>query len=146
MAVATGERRIVSVLIADLVGSTRIGEAIGPERTTFLVDEVMRIMAEQVRRYDGTVAQLRGDELYAIFGAPVAHEDDSERAVRAGLAIQRAVARYAEEVQAAYAVELARRHRERRFASPEPRPAGRRRSRRHDGAAGRGLLRHGGAR
>src|SRR5215211_3135364 len=107
MAVATGERRIVSVLIADLVGSTRIGEAIGPERTTFLVDEVMRIMAEQVRRYDGTVAQLRGDELYAIFGAPVAHEDDSERAVRAGLAIQRAVARYAEEVQAAYAVELA---------------------------------------
>ena len=50
-------------------------------------------MAEQIRRYDGTVVQLRGDELYAIFGAPVAHEDDSERAVRAALAMQRAVGR-----------------------------------------------------
>jgi ABC-type transport system substrate-binding protein len=67
----------------------------------------MRIMTEQVRRYDGTVAQLRGDELYAIFGAPVAHEDDSERAVLAGLAIQRAVARYADEVRTAYEVDLA---------------------------------------
>jgi ABC-type transport system substrate-binding protein/class 3 adenylate cyclase len=106
MAVATGERRIVSVLIADLVGSTKIGEELGPERTKLLIDEVIRIMSEQVRRYEGTVAQLRGDELYAIFGAPLAHEDDSERAVRAGLAIQRAVARYAEEVKAAYDVEL----------------------------------------
>jgi ABC-type transport system substrate-binding protein/class 3 adenylate cyclase len=106
MAVATGERRIVSVLIADLVGSTKIGEKLGSERTKLLIDEVIRIMAEQVRRYDGTVAQLRGDELYSIFGAPVAHEDDSERAVRAGLAIQRAVARYAEEVRAAYGIEL----------------------------------------
>jgi ABC-type transport system substrate-binding protein/class 3 adenylate cyclase len=106
MAVATGERRIVSVLIADLVGSTLIGERLGPERSKILVDEVLRIMAEQIRRFEGTVAQLRGDELYAIFGAPVAHEDDSERAVRAGLAIQRAVGRYGEEVRAAYDVEL----------------------------------------
>jgi ABC-type transport system substrate-binding protein/class 3 adenylate cyclase len=107
MAVATGERRIVSVLIADLVGSTKIGERLGPERTKILIDEVHRIMAEQVRRYDGTVAQLRGDELYAIWGAPVAHEDDSERTVRSALALQRAVGRYAEEVKAAYDVELA---------------------------------------
>ena len=107
MAVATGEKRIVSVLIADLVGSTRIGEELGPERTKILIDEVLRIMAEQVRRYDGTVAQLSGDELYAIYGAPVAHEDDSERAVRAALAIQRAVGRYADEVKAAYGIELA---------------------------------------
>jgi ABC-type transport system substrate-binding protein/class 3 adenylate cyclase len=103
----TGERRIVSVLIADLAGSTKIGERLGPERTKLLIDEVLRLMAEQVRRFDGTVAQLRGDELYAIFGAPVAHEDDSERAVHAALAIQRRVGRYAEEVKAAYGVELA---------------------------------------
>ena len=64
--VTTGERRIVSVLIADLVGSTRIAEQLGPERSKFLVDEVMRIMAEQIRRFDGTVAQLRGDEIYSI--------------------------------------------------------------------------------
>jgi ABC-type transport system substrate-binding protein/class 3 adenylate cyclase len=107
MAVATGERRIVSVLVADVVGSTKIGEQLGPERTKFLIDEVMRIMTEQVRRFDGTVAQLVGDEMLAFFGAPVAHEDDSERAVRAALAIQRKIAQYAHEVEAAYGVKLA---------------------------------------
>src|ERR687891_633419 len=106
MAVAAGERRIVSVLVADVVGSTAIAQALGPERSKFLIDEVMRIMAEQVRRFDGTVAQLVGDELLAFFGAPVAHEDDSERAVRAALAIQRAIAQYAQEVGAAYGVDL----------------------------------------
>jgi ABC-type transport system substrate-binding protein/class 3 adenylate cyclase len=106
MAVATGERRIVSVLVADVVGSTAIAEKLGPERSKFLIDEVMRIMTEQVRRFDGTVAQLVGDELLAFFGAPVAHEDDSERAVRAALAIQRALAQYAQEVDAAYGVKL----------------------------------------
>jgi ABC-type transport system substrate-binding protein/class 3 adenylate cyclase len=107
MAVATGERRIVSVLVADVVNSTAIAEKLGPERSKILIDEVIRIMGEQVRRYDGTVAQLIGDELLALFGAPVAHEDDSERAVRAALAIQRALTQYAEEVEAAYGVKLA---------------------------------------
>ena len=107
MAVATGERRIVSVLVADVVGSTAIGEKLGPERSKFLIDEVMRIMTEQVRRFDGTVAQLVGDELLALFGVPVSHEDDAERALRAALAIQRALAQYAQEVEAAYGVPLA---------------------------------------
>jgi hypothetical protein len=101
MAVATGERRIVSVLVADVVGSTAIGEKLGPERSKFLIDEVMRIMTEQVRRFDGTVAQLVGDEMLALFGVPVSHEDDAERALRAALAI-RALAQYAQEVEAAY--------------------------------------------
>ena len=107
MAVATGERRIVSVLVADVVGSTAIGEKLGPERSKFLIDEVMRIMTEQVRRFDGTVAQLVGDEMLALFGVPVSHEDDAERALRAALAIQRALAQYAQEVEAAYGVPLA---------------------------------------
>lgn len=107
MAVATGERRIVSVLVADVVNSTAIAEKLGPERSKLLIDEVIRIMSDQVRRYDGTVAQLIGDELLALFGAPVAHEDDSERAVRAALAIKRALTQYAEEVDAAYGVKLA---------------------------------------
>jgi len=106
MAVATGERRIVSVLVADVVGSTAIAQKLGPERSKYLIDEVMRIMTEQVRRFDGTVAQLVGDELLAFFGAPVAHEDDSERAVRAALAIQRAITQYAQEVEAAYGADL----------------------------------------
>jgi ABC-type transport system substrate-binding protein/class 3 adenylate cyclase len=105
--VLTGERRIVSVLIADVVNSTGIGERLGPERSKFLMDEVLRIMTEQVERYDGTVVQRVGDEIFAVFGAPIAHEDDSERAVRAALAIQRAVARHAEDVRAAYGVDLA---------------------------------------
>src|SRR5687768_18483386 len=94
----TGERRIVSVLIADVVNSTGISERLGPERSKFLLDEVQRIMTAQIRRYDGTVVQRVGDEIFAVFGAPVAHEDDGERAVRAALSLQRAIARYAEEV------------------------------------------------
>lgn len=107
MAVAAGERRIVSVLVADVVGSTAIGEQLGPERSKLLIDEVMRIMTEQVRRFEGTVAQLVGDEMLAVFGHPVAHEDDAERALRAALAIQRGLNQYAQEVEAAYGVELA---------------------------------------
>ena len=107
MAVTAGERRIVTVLVADVVGSTTIAEKLGPERSKFLIDEVMRIMSEQVRRYDGTVAQLVGDELLAFFGAPVSYEDDSERAIRAALAIQRALLQYGEEVKDAYGIDLA---------------------------------------
>src|SRR5919109_3572814 len=107
MAVVAGERRIVTALVADVVGSTAIAEKLGPERSKFLIDEVMRLMTTQVRRFDGTVAQLIGDEMLAFFGAPVSHEDDSERAVRAALAVQRAIAHYAEEVQDAYGVQLA---------------------------------------
>ena len=107
MAVAAGERRIVTVLFADIVGSTSIAERLGVERSKFLIDEVMRLMSAEVARFDGTVAQYVGDELYAVFGAPTSHEDDSERAVRAALAIQRALERYAAEVREAYGIELA---------------------------------------
>jgi ABC-type transport system substrate-binding protein/class 3 adenylate cyclase len=106
MVVTEGERRVVAVLMADVAGSTAIGEQLGPERSKFLFDEVVRLMSEQIERYDGTVAQLLGDGLLAVFGAPVAHEDDSERAVRAGMAIQRALAAYSREVDDAYGIEL----------------------------------------
>jgi ABC-type transport system substrate-binding protein/class 3 adenylate cyclase len=107
MSVVAGERRIVTVLYTDVVDSTGVGERLGPERSKLLIDEVMRLESEQVERYGGTVAQLAGDSMLALFGAPVSHEDDSERAVRAGLAIQRAIARYAHEVDDAYGVQLA---------------------------------------
>jgi ABC-type transport system substrate-binding protein/class 3 adenylate cyclase len=107
MAVAAGERRIVTVLFADIVDSTSIAEQLGSERSKFLVDEVMRVMGAEVERFEGTVAQYVGDELYAVFGAPQSHEDDSERAVRAALAIQRALERYGAEVRDAYGIELA---------------------------------------
>jgi ABC-type transport system substrate-binding protein/class 3 adenylate cyclase len=104
-----GERRIVSVLVTDLVDSTAIAEMLGPERSKFLLDEVVRLMAEAVRRFDGTVAQLTGDGLLALFGAPTAHGDDAERAVRAALAIHEALARYAVDVAPAYGIELSAR-------------------------------------
>jgi ABC-type transport system substrate-binding protein/class 3 adenylate cyclase len=104
-----GERRIVTVLMADIAGSTTIGEHLGPERTKFLFDEIVRLIAAEVRRFGGTVAQLTGDGLFALFGAPHAHEDDSERAVRAALAAQETLGDYGAQVEEAYGVALAAR-------------------------------------
>ena len=107
VASTAGTQRIVSVAVADVVGSTAIGERLGPARSKFLFDEVTALMAAEVRRFDGTVAQLTGDGLLAVFGAPLAHEDDAERGVRAALAIQSAIASYADEVREAYDIDLA---------------------------------------
>src|ERR1041385_2782893 len=98
MAVPSGERRIVSVLLADIADSTTIGERLGPERSKFLFDEVTRLLSGEVKRFGGTVAQLTGDGLYALFGVPHAHDDDAERAVRAALAIHDALAGYGRDV------------------------------------------------
>jgi ABC-type transport system substrate-binding protein/class 3 adenylate cyclase len=106
MSATAGERRIVSVLVADVAGSTSIAEKLGPERSKFLFDDVVRLMREEVERFGGTVAQLTGDGILALFGVPVAHEDDSERAVRAALAIHEALDGYAAEVAPAYGLEL----------------------------------------
>jgi ABC-type transport system substrate-binding protein/class 3 adenylate cyclase len=109
MSVTAGERRVVSALVADVAGSTAIGEQLGPERSKFLFDEIVRLMREEVERFGGTVAQLTGDGVLALFGVPTAHEDDSERAVRAALALHGSLARYAAEVAPAYGIELAAR-------------------------------------
>src|SRR6266496_1478831 len=101
-----GERRIVTVLMADVAGSTTIGEQLGSERSKFLFDEINGLIAAEVRRFGGTVAQLTGDGLFALFGAPNAHEDDSERAVRAALAAQDTLSDYAGQVSEAYGVVL----------------------------------------
>ena len=102
-----GERRIVSVLLADIADSTAIGERLGPERSKFLFDEVTRLLAGEVKRFGGTIAQLTGDGLFALFGVPDAHDDDAERAVRAALAMQTVLAAYAKDVLEAYGVTLA---------------------------------------
>jgi ABC-type transport system substrate-binding protein/class 3 adenylate cyclase len=109
MSASEGQRRIVSVLVADVADSTAIGEQLGPERSKFLFDEVVGLMREEVERFGGTVAQLTGDGVLALFGAPIAHEDDPERAVRAALALHEALAGYGAEVGPAYGVELAAR-------------------------------------
>jgi ABC-type transport system substrate-binding protein/class 3 adenylate cyclase len=109
MAASAGERRIVSVLLVDIAGSTAIGETLGPERSKFLFDEVVRLLASETKRFGGVVAQFTGDGLYALFGVPNAHEDDAERAVRAALGMHAALAGYAKDVAEAYGVEVAAR-------------------------------------
>jgi ABC-type transport system substrate-binding protein/class 3 adenylate cyclase len=99
-----GQRRVVSVLLVDIVDSTGIGEQLGPERSKFLFDEVTRLLAAEVKRYGGSVAQFTGDGLFALFGLPEAHEDDAERAVRAALAMQASLDGYARDVEMAYGV------------------------------------------
>jgi class 3 adenylate cyclase/tetratricopeptide (TPR) repeat protein len=86
------ERRQVTVLFADLSGYTAFAERLDPEAVKSLVDRALMRLGQEVERYGGTVDKYIGDNVMAIFGAPVAHEDDAERAVRAGLGMQAAMA------------------------------------------------------
>src|SRR6266542_3280332 len=79
------ERRPLTVLFSDIVDSTAIAERMDPEDWTAIVNEAFDRMSRAIRRYDGTIARLMGDAILAFFGAPIAHEDDPERAIRAGL-------------------------------------------------------------
>src|SRR5512133_301981 len=85
------ERRQVTVVFADLSGYTAVAERMDPEAVKGLVERCLRRLGDEVERYGGTVDKDIGDNVMAIFGAPVAHEDDAERAVRAGLAMQTAM-------------------------------------------------------
>ena len=85
------ERRPITVLFADIAGSTSIAERLDPEDWTTLVGEAFQRMNRTIERYGGNVARLMGDGVLAFFGAPTAHEDDPERAVRCGLDLVRAI-------------------------------------------------------
>jgi class 3 adenylate cyclase/tetratricopeptide (TPR) repeat protein len=82
------ERRIVTVLFADIVGFTTLSEQRDPEQVKRLVDAAFHRLVADVESHGGVVDKLLGDAIIALFGAPVAHEDDADRAVRAGLAMQ----------------------------------------------------------
>ena len=83
--VGEAERRYATVLFADLSGFTSLSERLDPEEVTGVIDRCMGLMGDIVTRYGGTISRVIGDELMALFGAPLAHEDDPERAVRAAL-------------------------------------------------------------
>jgi class 3 adenylate cyclase len=87
------------VLFADLKGSTELIASLDPEAARHLLDPALHLMMEAVHRYEGTVNQVLGDGIMALFGAPVAHEDHAARACYAALAMQAAMQRYAEDVR-----------------------------------------------
>src|SRR5215212_6724771 len=101
-----GERKYVTVLFADVVDSTGLGERLDPEQLAEIMNGVFAFLNASVTKYGGTVARLLGDAIIAFFGAPVAHEDDAERAVRAGLDIQAATREYAEIVKRDYGADF----------------------------------------
>jgi class 3 adenylate cyclase/tetratricopeptide (TPR) repeat protein len=83
-----GERKTVTALFADIKGSTELERDLDPEDARAIVDPVLQLMIAAVHRYDGYVAQSTGDGIFALFGAPVAHEDHAQRALHAALAMQ----------------------------------------------------------
>src|SRR5215472_4044416 len=101
-----GERKTVTILFADIKGSMELIEDLDPEEARAIVDPALRLMIDAVHHYDGYVAQPTGDGIFALFGAPVAHEDHPQRALFAALRMQAQVRRYAEKLRAEKGVNL----------------------------------------
>ena len=99
-----GERKQVTVLFADLKGSMELLADRDPEEARAILDPVLERMLEAVHRYEGTVNQVMGDGIMALFGAPIAHEDHAVRACYAALHMQETVTRYGDEMQRAHGV------------------------------------------
>ncbi|HEX6510617.1 MAG TPA: adenylate/guanylate cyclase domain-containing protein, partial [Chloroflexota bacterium] len=96
----------MTVLFADVVGSTSMGEQLDPEQITEIMNGAFALCNAAIARYGGTVARLLGDAVLAIFGAPIAHEDDAERAVLAGLAIQGSARKYERLIEESYGMQF----------------------------------------
>ena len=94
-----GERKLVTVLFADVAHFTSISEKLDPENVHSLMDGCFKLLMEEIHRYEGTINQFLGDGIMAIFGAPVTYEDHAQRACQAALAIQRALVDYGERIK-----------------------------------------------
>lgn len=100
------ERKPVTILFADVVGSTSLAERMDPEDWRELINAAFERLSPAIHRYDGTVAQLLGDGMLVFFGAPVAHEDDPARAVRAALDLLAASREFGAEVAASHGIDF----------------------------------------
>jgi class 3 adenylate cyclase len=101
-----GERKQVTVLFCDIADSSHLAERVDPEVMHQIMDQVLRLTAEAVHRYEGTVNQYLGDGLMALFGAPMALEDHAFRAVQAALAMQETIAGYNTQLHRQHGVEI----------------------------------------
>jgi len=94
-----GERKLVTVLFADVKGSTSIGELLDPEELRNIIEKSYQISLQEIHKFEGTINQFLGDGYMALFGAPIAHEDHSIRAIHSALSIQRAMAGYSRKLK-----------------------------------------------
>ena len=101
-----GERRVITMLFCDVKGSTAAAEKVDPEIWTEIMNGIFEYMIRPVYKYEGTVPRLMGDAILAFFGAPIAHEDDPQRAVLAGLEIQEGIKEYTEEIRLQHGLEF----------------------------------------
>ena len=101
-----GERKLVTVLFADVANFTSISENLDPEEVHRLMDGCFKVLMEEIHRFEGTINQFTGDGVMALFGAPVAHEDHGRRACQAALAIQKSMEGYGEGVKKEYGIDF----------------------------------------
>ncbi len=94
-----GERKTVTALFADIKGSTELMRDLDPEEARAVIDPVLQLMMDAVHRYDGYVVQSAGDGIFALFGAPVAHEDHPQRALHAAIAMRDALRRSCQDLK-----------------------------------------------
>jgi Double zinc ribbon/Adenylate and Guanylate cyclase catalytic domain len=94
-----GERKTITALFADLKGSTALIEGLDPEEARAIIDPALQLMMDAVHRYEGYVAQALGDGIFALFGAPIAHEDHPQRALYAALRMQEEMRRYSDHLR-----------------------------------------------
>src|SRR5713226_8798144 len=101
-----GERKTITALFADVAGFTALARDLDPEDTRSIIDPALQLMMDAVHRYEGYVAQSLGDGIFALFGAPIAHEDHVQRALYAALRMQDESKRYAERLRHEHGVNL----------------------------------------
>jgi len=94
-----GERKLVTVLFADVAGYTSMSEKLDPEEVHQIMEGCFQILMDEIHRYEGTIDKFTGDGVMALFGAPLAHEDHAQRACYAALAIQKALETYGQKVE-----------------------------------------------
>ncbi|HEY8807122.1 MAG TPA: adenylate/guanylate cyclase domain-containing protein [Candidatus Limnocylindria bacterium] len=100
------QRKVVTIIFADLSGSTPLAEKLDPEELRGILGSYFGVLARQIQRYEGTIDKYIGDAVMAVFGAPISHEDDAERAVHAALAMQASIGRLNDDLDRKYGVRL----------------------------------------
>ena len=100
------QRKVVTILFADLSGSTPLAEQLDPEELRGILSSYFGALARQIQRYEGTIDKYIGDAVMAVFGAPISHEDDAERALHAALAMQASIVRLNDDLDRTYGVRL----------------------------------------